>query len=119
MKTAKNLNWVIAVAGLWEVVAPFILSYSKHATPMWDAIIVGIVLIVLGAWAALANASGTIQSPELGQRSDRLVVDRRSVHLELYGGCGRNVERYHRRHRRGCPGCLGSSNCQRVTMGSV
>ena len=61
MKTAKNLNWVIAIAGLWEVVAPFILTYSKATTPMWDAIIVGIVLVVLGAWAALANASGTVK----------------------------------------------------------
>jgi len=61
MKTAKNLNWVIAVAGVWEVVAPFVLSYTKHTTPMWDAIIVGIVLVVLGAWAALSNAVGTVK----------------------------------------------------------
>jgi len=62
MKTAKNLNWVIAVAGLWELLAPFILAYTKATTPMWDAIIFGIVLIVLGAWAALANALNTIKS---------------------------------------------------------
>jgi len=61
MKTAKTLNWIIAVGGLWELIAPFVLGYSKHTTPMWDAVIVGIVLIILGVWAALANASGTVK----------------------------------------------------------
>lgn len=53
MKTANWLNWLVAVAGLWQLVSPFILNYSDLTVAMWNAIIVGVVLIVLGAWAAL------------------------------------------------------------------
>lgn len=52
MKTAKSLSWLVAVAGLWEVLAPFILGYSGTTVAMWNAIIVGVVLIVLAVWAA-------------------------------------------------------------------
>ncbi len=62
MKTAKTLNWIIAVGGVWELLAPFILSYSQTKTAMWDAIIIGIVLVVLGAWAGLANEVGTVKA---------------------------------------------------------
>ena len=61
MKTAKNLNWVIAIAGIWEVIAPFVLSYTRVSSAMWDAIIIGIVLVILGVWAALANSAGTVK----------------------------------------------------------
>ncbi len=53
MKTAKTLSWLVAVAGLWEVLAPFILGYSAATVAMWNAIIVGVVLIILGIWAAV------------------------------------------------------------------
>ncbi len=61
MKTAKTLNWIIAVAGLWEIIAPFALGYSSTTAAMIDAIILGVLLLVLGVWAALVNASGTIK----------------------------------------------------------
>ena len=55
MKTAKSLSWLVAVAGLWEVLAPFILGYSAVTVAMWNAIVVGVVLIVLAAWTALSE----------------------------------------------------------------
>jgi hypothetical protein len=55
MKTAKSLSWLVAVAGLWEVLSPFILGYSATTVAMWNAIIAGVVLIVLAAWAALSE----------------------------------------------------------------
>jgi hypothetical protein len=55
MKTARSLSWLVAVAGLWEVLAPFILGYSATTVAMWNAIIVGVALIVLSAWAALSE----------------------------------------------------------------
>ncbi len=61
MKTAKGLSWVIAVAGLWEILAPFIIGYSATTGAMVDAIIFGILLLGLGLWAALVNTSGTIK----------------------------------------------------------
>ncbi|HHJ06386.1 MAG TPA: hypothetical protein ENK24_02685 [Anaerolineae bacterium] len=40
---------------MWEVVAPFVLGYTAVSVALWNAIIIGIVLVVLGAWAALAE----------------------------------------------------------------
>ncbi len=61
MKTAKILNWLVVVAGVWEVVAPFILGYAAISGALWDAIIIGVVLIILGAWAALAGQDSTVK----------------------------------------------------------
>jgi hypothetical protein len=55
MKTARSLNGLVALAGLWEVLAPFILGYSTITVIMWNAIIVGGVLIILAAWAAFSE----------------------------------------------------------------
>lgn len=59
MKTANWLNWLVAVAGLWELLSPFILGYSGLTVAMWNAIIVGLALIALGAWAALYREART------------------------------------------------------------
>jgi hypothetical protein len=59
MKTTKSLNWLVALAGLWEVLAPFILGYSATPAALWNAIIAGVVLIVLGVWAGLNEDTGT------------------------------------------------------------
>jgi hypothetical protein len=56
MKIAKSLSWLVAVAGLWEVVSPYFLNYTTTTVAMWNAIIVGAVLIVLAVWAALSEA---------------------------------------------------------------
>jgi hypothetical protein len=55
MRTAKSLSWLVAVAGLWEVLAPFILGYSATTVAMWNAIVIGVVLIVLAAWTAFSE----------------------------------------------------------------
>jgi len=62
MKTAKTLSWIVALFGLWEVIAPFLLGYSATTAALWDAIIIGVALIVLAGWAALVNQDGTIKS---------------------------------------------------------
>lgn len=62
MKTAKTLNWVVVVLGVWEFIAAFILGYTNKASAEWDAIIIGIALVILAGWAALANQMGTIKT---------------------------------------------------------
>lgn len=59
MGTHKTLNWLVALAGLWEVIAVFLLGYAASAAALWNALIVGIALIVLGVWAALSNQEST------------------------------------------------------------
>ena len=61
MQTVKILSWIIALAGLWEIVAPFIFGMTATTAFLWDAIIVGLALVVFGAWAALANNETTIK----------------------------------------------------------
>lgn len=62
MKTAKSINWWIAIFGAWEFLAPFILGYSAVKSALWDALIIGLALIVLGVWAAVSKDGGTIKS---------------------------------------------------------
>ncbi len=62
MKTARTLSWLVAIGGLWELVAPFILKYTATSAAMWDAVIVGIVLIILGVWAALSKVESTMRT---------------------------------------------------------
>jgi hypothetical protein len=53
MKTTGIFNWIVALAGLWTLVSPFVLNFSDLTLAMWNAIIVGILLVVFGGWAAL------------------------------------------------------------------
>lgn len=59
MNTQKTLSWLVALAGLWEVIAAFTLGYSASSAALWNAIIVGTALIVLGAWAAVSTQPAT------------------------------------------------------------
>lgn len=62
MKTARSLSWVVAIAGLWEFLAPFLLGYSAVKSAMWDAVIFGLAILVLGVWAAVSNMEGTVKT---------------------------------------------------------
>ena len=55
MKTAKGLSWVIAIAGLWEILAPFIIGYSSVTGAMVNDMVVGILVVILGIWAAVVG----------------------------------------------------------------
>ena len=46
--------WVAAVAGVWLVIAPFLLGDPVIAAGRWNDIIVGVIVFLLGIWAALA-----------------------------------------------------------------
>jgi len=59
MGRSNSLNWIVVVIGIWEGLAPFILGYSGYVPALWNAIIVGVLLIILAAWSALTNDLGT------------------------------------------------------------
>ncbi len=59
MGTQKTLSGLVVLAGIWEVAAPFVLGYTATTAFLWDAIIVGLALVVLAGWAALSNQQGT------------------------------------------------------------
>ena len=58
--TEKAMSWINAVLGLWLVLAPFILSYSSVTGAMVNDIIVGVVVVILGAWAAVVAGKSTV-----------------------------------------------------------
>ena len=59
MGTQKGLSWVVAFAGLWLVFAPFALGYSSVQVVLWNSIIIGSALIILGIWAAVYTQKET------------------------------------------------------------
>lgn len=61
MSTSKAFGWVTAAAGVWEILAPFIIGYSAVTGGLVDAVVLGGVLLALGLWTALSRSEGTIQ----------------------------------------------------------
>jgi SPW repeat len=59
MNTQKPLSWLIVVGGAWEVAAPFVFGATATTAFLWDAVIIGVALVILGAWAALSAEVGT------------------------------------------------------------
>ncbi|MCL4299135.1 MAG: SPW repeat protein [Anaerolineae bacterium] len=58
MKTTKSLNGLVALVGLWEVLAPPILGYMATPAAVGNAIIAGVTLILLaGLDDLIENAS--------------------------------------------------------------
>jgi hypothetical protein len=54
IRTAKTLDWIAAAAGVWLILAPFVLGAPEIAAGLWNDIIVGVIVVILGVWAALA-----------------------------------------------------------------
>jgi len=55
LRTARRLDWIAAVAGGWLMIAPFLLGTPEVAAGLWNDIIVGGIILILGASTALAS----------------------------------------------------------------
>jgi hypothetical protein len=64
MKTARTLGWCVVVAGIWEALAPFILGFSSQPAALWNAMIVGVVLIILAVIAVYSQKPSTVKTME-------------------------------------------------------
>jgi hypothetical protein len=53
--TAKIMDWVAATAGAWLIAASFVLGNPFISIGLWNDVIVGVVIFILGGWAALAS----------------------------------------------------------------
>ncbi len=61
----KVLSWLIALCGLWEfgdILAPFVPGFGAVPAYLWNHIIVGAILMLAGAWAALTRDAGTAKT---------------------------------------------------------
>lgn len=55
--TSAWASWVNVALGVWLVLAPFVLGYAALATPLWNDIVLGIVVIGLALWSGMAASS--------------------------------------------------------------
>lgn len=55
---AKWEEWANALFGAWLIVSPWILGFSGLAAAMWNAVIVGLIVLVLAVWAAMREHTG-------------------------------------------------------------
>lgn len=46
--TAKTMDWIAAIAGVWLIIAPFLLGTPDIAAGLWNDIIVGVIVLILG-----------------------------------------------------------------------
>lgn len=53
----KSASWTNAAIGLWLILSPFILGYGNSAA-MWNDVIVGVLVLVCGAWNAALPRAG-------------------------------------------------------------
>ena len=47
-------SWLNALIGIWMIISPWIYGYAGQPW-MWNAIIIGIIMLVLGVWSASAG----------------------------------------------------------------
>ena len=52
-RTARTMDWIAAIAGLWLIVATFLLRDLTITAGWWNDLIVGVIVITLGVWSAL------------------------------------------------------------------
>lgn len=52
--TGAWASWLDALIGVWMIISPWVYGYAGYAW-RWNSIVVGIIMIVLGVWSALAT----------------------------------------------------------------
>ncbi|OGY21835.1 MAG: hypothetical protein A2126_00375 [Candidatus Woykebacteria bacterium GWB1_45_5] len=45
--TASWLSWLIALVGIWEIAAPFLLDYTSTTVAAWNGAILGVIILIL------------------------------------------------------------------------
>src|SRR5262249_19115749 len=49
VETMFDLGWVNFIAGIWLLVAPWAFSYAIYLSPLWNDLILGILVLVVAA----------------------------------------------------------------------
>jgi hypothetical protein len=49
------LSWINVLLGIWVLISPWALGYQTVPAPLWNNVILGIIVIILAAWSALAT----------------------------------------------------------------
>jgi hypothetical protein len=59
VRTARTMDWVAAIAGVWLIIATFLLRDPTITAGLWNDIIVGVIVVTLSVWSALARPRAT------------------------------------------------------------
>lgn len=54
-RTARTMDWMAVAAGLWLILATFLLRDLTSTAGLWNDLLVGGIVIVLGVWSAFAS----------------------------------------------------------------
>jgi len=55
--TGAWASWIDALIGVWLIISPWVYGYAGSGWE-WNSIVVGIIMVVLGVWSAVATTSG-------------------------------------------------------------
>jgi hypothetical protein len=51
------ISWINLILGIWVLITPWVLRFSGFHTAATNNVIMGIIVIVLAGWSALASSS--------------------------------------------------------------
>jgi hypothetical protein len=54
---AAFISWINVILGIWVLISPWVLGYSTNNGALANNIVMGIIVIILAAWSALATNS--------------------------------------------------------------
>ena len=55
-RSAVGLSWINALLGIWIIISPWVFGYaSTNTARMWNSVIFGIIVLILGVWSAAAT----------------------------------------------------------------
>jgi len=60
--TGPWASWLNALIGIWLIISPWVYGFAGSGW-MWNSIVVGIIMLVLGFWAASSTNHGNPAGP--------------------------------------------------------
>ena len=56
-------EWTNVVLGAWLFASPWVLGFSSSAVLMWNAVVVGALIVILAGWA-MVPSQNSVQGPK-------------------------------------------------------
>jgi hypothetical protein len=56
-RSTVAFSWINALLGVWVLVSPWALQFSHNRAAMTNNVIMGIIVIILACWSAIASGS--------------------------------------------------------------
>jgi SPW repeat len=50
-----GLAWINVVAGVWLFISPWVFNFASNPTPLWNNLILGVIVFVFAIWGAVAS----------------------------------------------------------------